>query len=146
MGWRVPIQMCQALIYDWKRRLCFITVRQTRESPFLEFPFGETSTWTPLRLLKELHSKLFLPCIALAEHGLFKLLCYINTKGSCHSLHSYSQPVICKFYSIWSLLFPMWSLLKLSQCFRRGNENLMSFKLRSHIRELIQVNEEKKSN
>ena len=60
------------------------------------------------------------------------IVCYIDTTGSCHSVWTDSPPVIGKFSVIESFQFPERPLVKLSQCFGIGNENLMSFKLRSH--------------
>lgn len=67
--------------------------------PLLEFPLGAPQH-TPLRMLKELQQSFsWIPWTWTIQI----VLCYIHTKGSEHSLCSDSQPVICKFFVIFTI-------------------------------------------
>lgn len=65
--------------------------------PSFRLSFMGTSMCTPLRVFQDVYSKLLVPRLGWTLAVLI-IVCYANTQGSCDSLHSISQPVLCKFH------------------------------------------------
>lgn len=102
---------CKELQVSWKLTIMSVPGSELTEEIGALFlhsptdnPFSQSFVWGDINVhTPETVKRSCTPsssCLGLDEHGLFRLLCYFNTEGSFHSLHSDLQPVICKYYSI----------------------------------------------